>query len=312
MPLVSVIMPSYNHEKYISEAIESVLNQTFADFELIITDDASIDRSKEIIQTYAKKDARIRAYYHNENKGIAKTMNDGLEAAKGKFIALFSSDDVWVENKLEKQLQVLSETEDLVVWSEGLVIDALGVPTGELFTKKHGALDRRKSGNIFNELLKGNYICGQSVILKRENVKDIKFDEQLKYLNDYKFMVELARRYEFYFIQEPLAMYRIHGKNSILSNKDEWLKDQIVINEYFLQQYASIMPKDVKNIILLRLSALYLRAGEKIRAKQYIHDAIRCYPRSTSNLLYLINLITYDNKYIYNFLRSIYNKYKGI
>jgi glycosyltransferase involved in cell wall biosynthesis len=305
-------MPSYNHEKYISEAIESVLNQTFADFELIITDDASVDRSKEIIQAYAKKDDRIRAYYHNENKGIAKTMNDGLEAAKGKFIALFSSDDVWVENKLEKQLQVLSETEDLVVWSEGLVIDASRVPTGELFTKKHGALDRRKSGNIFNELLKGNYICGQSVILKRENVKDIKFDEQLKYLNDYKFMVELARRYEFYFIQEPLAMYRIHGKNSTLSNKDEWLKDQIVINEYFLQQYASIMPKDVKNIILLRLSALYLRAGEKIRAKRCIYDAVRCNPCSTSNLLYLINLITYDNKFIYNFLKSSYNKYKGI
>ena len=88
MPLVSVIMPSYNHEKYISEAIESVLNQTFGGFELIITDDASIDRSKDY-QTYAKKDARIRAYYHNENKGIAKTMNDGLEAAKGSLLLFF-------------------------------------------------------------------------------------------------------------------------------------------------------------------------------------------------------------------------------
>ena len=76
MPLVSVIMPSYNYEEYISEAIESVLNQTFNDFELIIIDDASQDNSKKIIQLFDKKNIKIRSFFHKENKGLAKTVNE--------------------------------------------------------------------------------------------------------------------------------------------------------------------------------------------------------------------------------------------
>ena len=156
MPLVSVIMPSYNHERYISEAIESVLNQTFTDFEFIIIDDASKDKSKELIKAYEEQDSRIRAFFHKENKGIARTMNECLEESKGNFIAFFASDDVWVKEKLEKQLEVLNKNEDFIVWSEGELIDAQGNPTGETFTQMHNAFKRIKSGDIFEELLKDN------------------------------------------------------------------------------------------------------------------------------------------------------------
>ncbi len=310
MPLVSVIMPSYNHERYISEAIESVLNQSFSDFELIIIDDASKDKSKEIIKAYEEKDSRIRAIFHNENKGIAKTMNEGLEEAEGKFIALFASDDVWVKEKLEKQLKVLKKNEDLVVWSEGLVIDSEGKPTGETFTQKHGALKRKKSGDIFEELLKGNYICGQSVILKRENLEGIRYDEQLKYLNDYKFMVDLARRYEFYFIPEPLVMYRIHGKNAILSDKAGWANDQILIGEYFLQKYGNEISNKIKSKILLSVSSGYSYIGERAKARQYVYHAIKHNPFHRANLLYLFIALTNEDGHIRKFLRGIYQRYK--
>ena len=99
MPLVSVVMPSYNHEKFISEAIESVLGQDFDDLELIIVDDASTDASKQIIQKYEKQDARVRVILHETNCGISKTMNDGIESARGTFKALRNSRDSCIVTK---------------------------------------------------------------------------------------------------------------------------------------------------------------------------------------------------------------------
>jgi glycosyltransferase involved in cell wall biosynthesis len=312
MPLVSVLMPSYNHERYISEAIEGVLNQTFADFELIIIDDASKDKSKEIIKIYKEKDSRIRTIFHNENKGIARTLNDGFEEAKGKFIAFTASDDVWVKDKLKKQLEVLEKNEDLVVWSESLIIDALGNPAGEFFTQKYRASKRKESGDIFEELLKGNYICATSVILKRENLKDIRFDEQLKYLNDYKFAVDLARRYKFYFIPEPLAMYRIHGRNVSLSDREEgWQKDQIIIGQYFLRKYGDEIPSRVKSKIYLSIGGAYLHLGERENAKQYVYRAIKLNPFDRANLVYVVLALTAEDSHIRNFLRWCYQKYRG-
>jgi len=312
MPLVSVIMPSYNHEKYIPCAIESVLNQTFRDIELIIIDDASKDKSTEIIKVYKKKDSRIRAIFHDENKGIPRTMNEVIKEAKGKFIAFFSSDDVWVKDKLKKQLKVLEKNENLVVWSEGLVIDAFGNPTGELFTQKYGALKRKKSGNIFEELLKGNYICGQSVIFKKENIKNIKYDEKLKYLNDFKFMVDLAKRYKFYFIPEPLAMYRIHGENSILSDKINWQKDNIMIRNYFLQKYGDEISSKIKNKIMLSLSRSYLNIGKRENAKQYFFHAVKLNPFCLSNLIPLAVILTKKDGIVRNFLKWNYQNYRKI
>lgn len=312
MPLISVIMPSYNHERYISEAIESVLNQTFTDFELIIIDDASKDKSREIIKAYEEKDSRIRAIFHNENKGIAKTLNDGIEKAGGKFIALFASDDVWVKDKLKKQLETLEKNEDLVVWSEGLIIDAQGNFTGELFTQKYGAPKRKKSGDIFEELLKGNFICSQTVILKKGNLGNIRYDEQLKYLSDYKFMVDLARKYKYYFILEPLAMYRIHGRNAILSDRVGWMKDQLIIGEYFLQKYGNEISNKVKSKIFLNISKGYSHIGERVKARQYVYRAIKLNPFNWSNLLYLVIALTNEDGAIFRFLRWGYRKYRVI
>lgn len=304
-------MPSYNHEEFISTAIESVLNQTFTDFEFIIIDDASKDGSNDIIKAYEEKDSRIRAIFHNENKGIARTMNEGLEEVGGKFIAMFASDDVWVKDKLEMQLEVLKKNEDLVVWSEGLVIDAQGDPTGELFTQRHSASKRKKSGNIFEELLKGNFICGQSVIFKRENLEGIRYDEQLKYLNDYKFMVDLSRKCEYYFIPASLAMYRIHGRNSSISEKESLYKEGIQIRRYFLQKYGNEIQSKTKAHIFHIMSMRYLHFGEKAKARQCVYHAIKLNPVYHTHLLYLIIALTKEDGAIRDILRWGYKRYKG-
>lgn len=301
MPLVSVIMPSYNHEGFISEAIESVLNQTFADLELIIIDDASKDKSKEIIKVYEERDSRIRTIFHNENEGIARTMNEGLEEAKGKFIAFTASDDVWVKDKLEKQIKVLEQNENLIVWAEAEIIDAHSNPTGELFTQRYHASERKKSGDIFEELLRGNFIGDR--ILKRGNLGDIRFNEALKYLNDYQFDVDLATKYEYYFIQEPLAKYRIHDRNTITSDKEGFDRDCIAIGQYFLRKYGTKLTNSMKAHIFGMVGTAYSNLGEKAKARWFIFQAIKHNPCSRANPIYLAIVLTKDNGFVRNILR---------
>lgn len=241
MPLVSVIMTSYQYDRFISEAIDSVLNQTIRDLELIIVDDGSTDQSHQIIRSYAEKDRRVKPILGTVNRGIGHTMNTSIEAATGEYIAFISSDDRWLPNKLEIQLKILENNKDLVVWTEGTIIDAQGKPTGKTFTQVHGAEQRKKSGHIFEELLKGNLIFGSSRILRRSNVRDIRWNEDLKYLNDYQFAVDLAWKYDYYFITEPLSQYRIHGGNTVIRDLTGHLKDVIPLGRYFLSQYGDMM-----------------------------------------------------------------------
>ena len=211
-------MASYNHEQYISEAIESVLNQTFRDIELIIIDDYSTDNSKQIIADYQKQDPRIRAFFHQKNMGISKTMNGCLSEARGNFISFIGSDDLWVHNKLKKQLAILKRDAGKVVWSEGEIINSQGLKTGKRVTEALNA-PPKKSGNIFQELLKEQFVFGQSLIFDAAFVKDLRFDEELKYVNDHRFLVDLSANNQFLFMPEPLAKYRVHGGN--VTFKDE-------------------------------------------------------------------------------------------
>ena len=302
MVLVSVLMRSYNHEKYISEAIESVLNQSIKDLELIIVDDFSKDSSKTIIKSYVSKDKRIKAFFHEENMGMASAMNDLFSEASGKYIAYLDSDDSWVDLKIEKQLAVLKKNDSLVVWSEGEIIDQNSNLTGETFTQINLASDKKKSGEIFEDLLNANFIFLSSLIHKREFAEGILFDKKLKYLNDYKFVVALANKHNFYFIKEPLVKYRIHGKNSNMhSNKEAWHQDVVTIYGHFLHEYNKDIRKRTKAIIYFYLFWSYYYLNEKVLAKYFFLEALK-----NSWVLYQIFFAFTDVKNRLTFLRSLF------
>jgi glycosyltransferase involved in cell wall biosynthesis len=297
MPLVSVVMPSYNHEEFIAESIESVLGQDFDDFELIIVDDASTDSSRQIIQKYAAEDSRIRVILHEANCGIAKTANDGIEAAKGKFIANTASDDVWARDKLTKQLAVIASNENLIVWSEGEVIDRKGQPVGKSFSELHRTVSRKKSGDIFQELLKINSIFGSTLLFKKTNLGEIRFDESLMYLNDHKFALDLAREYEFYYIAEPLAQYRVHGKNTLGGSDPKVAKrrrrahrEWITINEGILRQCSHKLSDANKASIYAATGYSHEFLGENAKAFRSFSQAITHNPFHTRNLRFAFRL----------------------
>jgi glycosyltransferase involved in cell wall biosynthesis len=291
MPLVSVVIPSYNHEKFVSEAIESVLGQDFHDLELIIVDDASTDASRQIIQKYAVEDPRVRVILHETNCGVAKTCNDGIAVAKGKFLAVTASDDVWVKDKLSKQLAVLESDEDLVVWTEAEIIDESGQPVGSTWSElKTGAL-AKQTGDFFHDLLgRWESLIPSTMLFKRANLGDIRYDESLRYTNDYKLNLELAAKYAFYRIPEPLTQYRIHESNTcgIREYQGEArrvnLQEIIMVLEYALSQWHHQMSAEAKATVFMTLAPYYYELGQSRKALTCFCRAFAYDPFRRSNL----------------------------
>jgi glycosyltransferase involved in cell wall biosynthesis len=246
MPVVSVLMTSYNHESFIREAIESVLNQSFTDIELIIVDDASKDGSKKIITGLNKKDERIKPIFHDTNMGIAKTINDCIENSSGKYVAFIASDDLWNEDKLEKQLRILDRNENLIVWCNAGIIDAESVPTGKTSSEIYE--NSELTGYVFEDLPSA-WFCGSSIMFKRVNLNGIRFNERMKYLNDTQFYIDIGFKYGYYYIEETLAKYRLHSNNTSSGDIKSWYHDSLLLCIYFLHEYADeISYKALKNI----------------------------------------------------------------
>lgn len=298
MPLVSALLKSYNHGRYIAEAIESVVSQDYEDLELIIVDDASTDASRQIIERYADEDPRIRVIFHERNLGISKVVNDGIDAARGTFIAQIDSDDVWVREKLRKQLAVLESDENLIVWSEGKLIDENGRSTGKRFSQIARSVSKKKSGDLFQTLLSGNYIFGSTLIYKKTNLSDLRYDEYFSYNNDYKFLLELARNYKFYCVAEPLAKYRMHGKNTLVGSgsraeerRRRAYREEILIRQQALLKYETALPDSVKARIYASIGFNYNQLREYKKARSFYLQAIRSSPRSLSTTAYLARLL---------------------
>jgi glycosyltransferase involved in cell wall biosynthesis len=239
--------------------------------------------------------------------GIAKTANDGLSIASGKFISFIGADDVWFPNKLEKQVSILKNDENKILWSDGEIINSSGNPTGKTMTQLLNS-PRRKSGNIFQELLKEDFVFGQSLIFKTDYLKHIKFNENLKYANDHLLLVNLSRQYDFVFIPEVLAKYRIHGSNITLKNEKTWLKERILIRKYFLQNFPGEISARAGADIYYKIGYSFSCLGKKKLAKQYYFEAIRIDHLHAASVLYLILSLTGGEGVVGKFLLRSYHK----
>lgn len=216
-PLVSVIIPLYNHERYIASAIDSVLNQSFSDFELIIINDGSTDQSEEIINKI--KDGRIN-YYSQENNGASYTINKGIKLAKGKYISILNSDDIYVENRLEKCIETAESTKKEAIFSRIQFIDTNGKTVdhkiGQNWNLKHGEPTFEAHRAVILDLLAGNFLHTTSNLFCRKQIfEEIGYFSNLRYTHDYDFFLRLCVRYPIKIIEEPLLYYRFHDANTL-------------------------------------------------------------------------------------------------
>lgn len=208
MPKVSVILTTYNRAStgFLEQAIESVLNQTFKDFELLIVDDGSTDNTKEVCRKYLSYE-RVK-YIYQKNRGLAGARNIGIKKSLGKYICFLDDDDVWLPEKLATQISFIENLDDPkfgLCHTALKLIDQNGKETGEV--QSHDA-----SGYIFEELLCENIVDGPSSVLIPKFVFDDigLFDENFgSFVEDYYMWLNIAKKYNVYSVKEPLVLYRV-------------------------------------------------------------------------------------------------------
>lgn len=196
--LVSIVMPSYNTAKYIAETVQSVLAQTYQNWELIIVDDCSTDDTNEVVKPFLR-DSRIRYLKNEKNSGAAVSRNRALREAKGKWIAFLDSDDLWMPEKLEKQIAFMKENGYHFSYTDYMEIDEASRPNGKTVT---GPKKITKAG-MFNYCWPG---C-LTVMYDAETVGLIQIAD-IKKNNDYAMWLKACKKADCYLLDESLAKYR--------------------------------------------------------------------------------------------------------
>lgn len=223
--LVSIITPSYNSASFITETIEAILRQTYSHWELLITDDCSTDNSVEIIEDYIKKDSRIKLQKLEKNCGAGICRNKSIEMAKGQYIAFCDSDDVWMPQKLEKQLTFMTEKQCALAYSSYMLMNEAGQEKGIAVCK---------SKLNFNQLKRNNEIGCLTAMYDTKKIGKI-YMSSIRKRQDWGLWLEiLAKCKVAYGIKEPLAYYRIR-KGSISNKKIDLVKHNINVYRTILK-----------------------------------------------------------------------------
>jgi glycosyltransferase involved in cell wall biosynthesis len=273
-PLVSVIMPAYNSEQYIAESIQSVLAQTYENWELLVVDDGSTDNTGDIVNRFATTEFRIK-YIFQQNGRQAKARNTGIEKSSGTLIAFLDSDDLWLPDKLERQVTTLVEMNADVVYSNGTIIYEPGAAPGA--TEFPIVSGRVEGAKMFDLLLLQNRIPVQSVLLGRDIFKKAgPFDECVAYhaCEDYELWLKLAvHGAMFYGINEKLIKYRRHP--TATTHKDSnWLKPMLrVVLHHIAQGTLDEKKKRARLRGLYRdVIAALLEEGDLTEARAYMNE----------------------------------------
>ncbi|HHP7244557.1 MAG TPA: glycosyltransferase family 2 protein [Elainellaceae cyanobacterium] len=279
MPHVSVVIPAYNVEKTIAETIQSVLNQSFSDFELIIINDGSTDSTVEVVRQIL--DSRIKIYSF-ENAGLPEARNRGIRHAIGKFVTFVDADDLWTPDKIEDQLDALQTYPEAGVaysWTAFIDEHSQFLYAGEPFPHH---------GNVYPQLLVKNFIAsGSNIMIRREVIDEIgEYDATLKSAEDWDYNVRLAARYPFARVPKYQVLYR--KSSTSMTAKVDVMEQAIltVINRGF--QTAPDELQFLKNQALSNTYRFFTKLcldhvsgneGVKKARKNYV-KSIRLYPKS--------------------------------
>jgi len=314
MPKISVIIPCYNGEKFISEAIKSVQGQTYKNWELIIVDDGSTDRSCEIVEQYLNN--KIRLVRNTYNEGIAKTMNKGIKVSTGDFIAFLDQDDIWHPRKLELQLQkFMNAGNNLGLVGCGMVFIENNKCRG-IFRINDEHLDQK---GILTKIFLTNTNSASIMMLKRECLKKVGlFNENLVAWCDFEMVFRVAKFYKIGYVNRLLVKKRVHSESANVKLREkirnETKKIFPIICDYhpFLRSYLPL--KDGRMILGEAIESL--RDKQYKQARQLSLKAIAIHRDSQqqiiSKLVYLLSYLGDAGLVIYKLLIHIRNKYKYI
>lgn len=279
---VSVVMPTYNHARFIAEAIESVLAQTYKNFELIIIDNCSTDNTEAIVRSYSDTDPRIRYQKFRNNGIIAVSRNVGIRIAAGTYVAFIDSDDSWFQEKLEKVVKFLARfpDTDLLCHDENYVS---GVDKKIMKIRRYGPYKKYE-----DFLFKDNPLSTSAVVVRRSKLLEAGLfseAENLVTAEDYELWLRLSKRCRIEYLHEVLGNWRVH-ETSLSGNLEKHTANVLnAVNHHFEQwprksfYYKYLMNKR-RGAIIRGAGRNFIKAGKFAPAKPYLHRAFRTDPFS--------------------------------
>jgi glycosyltransferase involved in cell wall biosynthesis len=280
-PTVSVVIPCYNGERFVRDAIDSVLGQTRTDLEVIVVDDGSTDDSPRMVEALLS-DPRVRLLRHGSNKGIAAARNTGIAAACGEYIAFLDQDDLWLSNKLQVQVPLLEDgPPDLgLVFSDAIVATEDGVRLGLVHAgEMPRGLNDFSRERLVRSLFLHNFITLVTALVRKSSVEQLGgFDETIRGgADDYEFCMRLVSRYRVMVTGEPLAVRRVHGDN-YSDDTERLLSDapEITARAVAAHPFLSDLVGRKLAILHVRLARRHRDTGDPVRARQEFGSAISC------------------------------------
>jgi glycosyltransferase involved in cell wall biosynthesis len=277
-PTVSVVIPTYNAAELLPEAVESVLEQTYEDFEIIVVDDGSTDETPDVMGTYTE-DVR---YIRKENGGSASARNRGIREARGEYVAFLDADDRWRSTKLEVQMREHAANPALAwSYSEAHLVDH---ETGEVLFRKSQTRPRY-GGDILRKLLRGNFVTPSTVLVERSVFDDVgTFDESSlhRISEDWDLWLRIAARHPIRYIEEPLVEMRQHtGRKTQTMDLDAALESRLAIIDKAVARNPERLDdlhEPARADLYVRIGRKWMSRGNRSRARTMFKRALQHHP----------------------------------
>jgi glycosyltransferase involved in cell wall biosynthesis len=280
-PKVSIVMAVLNGERYIAEAIQSICDQTYDNFELLVVDDGSTDRTKEIAMSFSST-IDVKYIRHETCRGIAPSMNDGIRNASGDMIAFLDHDDTWFPHFLETQVRYMTAHPDVgMAHSDLQTIDH----DGNVLEPSVAVCRNRvePSGHIFRQVFLHSMICGNTVLIRKECFTRLGlFDENLKW-GDYHMWLRIARHYKIDYVNQVLTSYRQHASQSTRSvavKRPDQESVAMKAIDKLLEQYPEVYEELGRELIKRRRASLFFDLAYSWYSKREFRNARVCVRRA--------------------------------
>ena len=284
IPLVSILMNCFNGEKYLREAIDSIIRQTYQNWELVFWDNQSTDKSKAIFDSY--QDIRLKYHYAPEHTDLGGGRANAFKYLVGDYIAVLDTDDIWLPSKLEKQIQLFSNPNIGIVISDTLFFNE--TDGRELYNKNFPP-----EGDVFRELLTGYFVSLETLMLRKSVVDrlDYGFDADFSFIADFDLVLRSAKISKLAICKEVLAKWRVHEASdswkssvSFSEERERWIEKQAKQDPGFLDKYKKeISILHSKNFLLMAIDSLSknkrvsaLRLISKTNFKDWHNYAVVC------------------------------------
>lgn len=250
---LTVLLPVYNGEKYVADAVESILNQSYSEFELLIIDDGSTDDSYKIISAYS--DPRIRILKNEENRGLIYSLNRGIKEAKGKFVARLDADDYALPVRLELQMSFMNENPEVALCSTGFIVD-----NG---TSKREVTYKSRHNEIKFDFLNQCHICHGSAVWNNDLLKknNLFFNPEFSHAEDFDLFARIMEMFPVHNLPEKLSVIRKHSENVSRVFSETQLINSLVVRTRMFKNLGMEVTKDE----LMRFEKLYYQDYESLK-----------------------------------------------